>query len=313
MESLLVAIKVVYPLMIYMLIGWFIKKRGIMNKDHFKTVNETVFKVILPIGIFFDIYETDIGEVFQPKVFIFVFLGIITLFSLSCLVISRMIKDNRDATVVIQGIYRSNYALFGASIAKTICSAEGIALVAALTAVVIPTINVLAVILFETRRGGLIKPSRIFMNILKNPLVVAGLSGAVVALSGIEIPALVSQPFKTFGNIAAPLALMALGGMISAKSVMSHFRYLTIAVIGRLVVAPVLMLSAAIALGMRGDVLIALLAVFGSPTAVSSAPMAQAMGGNGELAGEIVAITSVCSIASVFLLVFALSRFGFLV
>lgn len=240
----MVAIKVVYPLMIYMMIGWFIKKRGIMNKDHFKTVNETVFKVILPIGIFFDIYETDIGEVFQPKVFIFVFLGIITLFSLSCLVISRMIKDNRDATVVIQGIYRSNYALFGASIAKTICSAEGIALVAALTAVVIPTINVLAVILFETRRGGTIKPSRILLNILKNPLVVAGLSGAVVALSGIEIPALVSQPFKTFGNIAAPLALMALGGMISAKSVMSHFRYLTIAVIGRLVVAPVLMLSA---------------------------------------------------------------------
>ena len=72
------------------------------------------------------------------------------------------------------------------------------------------------------------------------------------------------------------------------------------------------MLSTAIALGMRGDVLIALLAVFGSPTAVSSAPMAQAMGGNGELAGEIVAITSVCSIVSVFLLVFALSRFGFL-
>ena len=313
MESLIVAIKVVYPLMIYMMIGWFIKKRGIMNKDHFKTVNETVFKVILPIGIFFDIYETDIGEVFQPKDFLFVVLGIITLFCLSCFVISRIIKENRDATVVIQGIYRSNYALFGASIAKTICSAEGIALVAALTAVVIPTINVLAVVLFETRRGGTIKPSRIFLNILKNPLVVAGLSGAVVALSGIEIPALVSQPFKTFGNIAAPLALMALGGMISIKSVMSHFKYLTIVVIGRLFIAPVLMLSTAIALGMRGDVLIALLAVFGSPTAVSSAPMSQAMGGNGELAGEIVAITSVCSIASVFLLVFALSRFGFLV
>ena len=167
MESLLVAMKVVYPLMIYMLIGWFIRKRGIMKKEHFKTVNVTVFKVILPIGIFFDIYETDIGEVFQPQIFLFVFLGILVLFSLSWMIVSKIVKENRDATVVIQGIYRSNYALFGASIAKTVCDAEGIALVAALTAIVVPTINVLAVILFEVKRGGNIKFSRVFMNILK--------------------------------------------------------------------------------------------------------------------------------------------------
>ena len=129
---------------------------------------------------------------------------------------------------------------------------------------------------------------------------------------GIKIPDIISQPFITFGNIAAPLALVALGGMISAKSVMSHRKYLSIAVIGRLVFAPMLMLSSAVLLGMRGDVLIALLAVFGSPTAISSAPMAQAMGGNGELAGEIVAISSVCSILTVFLFVFTLSRFGFI-
>ena len=54
---------------------------------------------------------------------------------------------------MIQGIYRSNYALFGASIAKAVCGSKGVALVAALTAIVIPTINVLAVILFETKRG----------------------------------------------------------------------------------------------------------------------------------------------------------------
>ena len=312
MESFLVAVRVVYPLVIYMLIGWFIRKRNIMTKEHLKNLNATVFKVILPIGIFFDIYQTDIGEVFQPQVFLFVFLGIILLFSASCLVVSRIIKDYRDSTVVIQGIYRSNYALFGASIAKAVCGSEGVALVAALTAIVIPTINILAVILFESKRGGKIKVSRVFMNILKNPLVVAGVSGALAALVGLEIPDIVSQPFITFGDTAAPLALVALGGMISVKSVMNHKNYLTLTVIGRLICSPILMLSAAILFGMRGEVLIAILAVFGSPTAVSSAPMAQAMGGNGELAGEIVAITSVCSIVTVFSFVFALSRFGFL-
>ena len=77
MESFLVAVKVVYPLVIYMLIGWFIRKRNIMTREHLKNLIATVFQVILPIGIFFDIYQTDIGEVFLADVFLFVFLGII--------------------------------------------------------------------------------------------------------------------------------------------------------------------------------------------------------------------------------------------
>lgn len=75
--------------------------------------------------------------------------------------------------------------------------------------------------------------------------------------------------------------------MLSAESMMSHKRYLTVAVICRLI-----------------------LAIFGSPTAVASVPMAQTMGGNGTLAGEIVVVTTVGSILSIFLFVFALSGMG---
>ena len=70
------------------------------------------------------------------------------------------------------------------------------------------------------------------------------------------------------------------------------------------------MLTAFALAGYRGDALVAVLAVFGSPTAVASAPMAQAMGGNGSLAGRLWQWTSVCCIVTIFLFVYVLSFTG---
>ena len=65
-------------------------------------------------------------------------------------------------------------------------------------------------------------------------------------------------------------------------------------------------------LGYRGAAMAALLAVFASPTAVASTPMAQTLGGNVKLAGEIVALTTAFSVITVFLFIAALSNLGLL-
>jgi predicted permease len=53
------------------------------------------------------------------------------------------------------------------------------------------------------------------------------------------------------------------------------------------------MVVAAVLFGFRNEVLVPLLLMSGAPTAVSSYTMAQQMGGDGELAGEIVVFTTV--------------------
>ena len=56
----------------------------------------------------------------------------------------------------------------------------------------------------------------------------------------------------------------------------------------------------------------ALLALFGSPVAVSSAIMAQEMDNDGVLAGQLVVWTSFVSIATLFFFIFALRALGLL-
>lgn len=312
MGSFMMAVTVVSPLLVYMAIGAFIRKCDIFTVDNFKKLNVMIFRIFIPLALFCDVYRADLGESIRPGVFAFVMVMVLAVFVAAWISVSRRVKNPADASTIIQGIYRSNYVLFGSSVAASLCSAEGVALVAALAALVVPLFNILAVILFEVKRGGNIRPEEVIKNILKNPLVEAGILGCIFSGFHIPIPQILLQPMMKLGSIATPLALVTLGGMLSVGSIVNHRKYLIAATVGRLVAVPLVALSIAVLMGIRGNTLVAVLAVFASPTAVASGPMAQSMGGNGMLAGEIVAATSVGSIVTIFAFVFTLLQMGFI-
>lgn len=312
MDNFLLAVKVVLPLLIYMAVGFMTRRRGIFSAENFKALNRMTFRIFMPLTLFFNIYEAEMGETVRPGIFLFAVTVILLQFTVLWIGYTRSIKSKPDCATMIQGTYRSNFVLFGNVITASLSGESGLALVAALAAVVVPVFNILAVILFEVKRENELKIGRMILNIFKNPLVDAGILGAVFKVFHLPFPTLLQQPLATLGDIATPLALTALGGMLSLGSIIQHRNYLLTAVFGKLIAVPVIALSAAIMMGYRGDALVAVLAIFASPTAVASTPMAQSMGGNGELAGEIVAATSVCCIITIFLFVLFLSGKNFI-
>ena len=312
MEDLLLAAGVVLPLFVYMAVGGVIRRMSIFSLENFKALNHMVFCVFMPLTLFFNIYEADLGEVVKPGIFVFAFIFILLQYAAAWVIFTCTIREQSDAATMIQGVYRSNYVLLGNVIAGSLCGKTGLALVAALAVMVVPMFNILAVILFEVKRKNSVNFFRIIGNIFKNPLVDAGVLGGLCKIFKIVLPDFLHQPLATLGDAATPLALVTLGGILSWGSIARHGKYLITAVAGKLVIVPLMALSAAIVLGYRGDELVAVLAIFASPTAVSSTPMAQSMRGNGELAGEIVAVTSACCMGTIFLFVYFLSGLGFI-
>ena len=310
MESLLLAAGLVIPMMVYMLVGFFIRRAGILSDTDFKKLNSMLFKIMIPLSVFFDLYQCDLQTAAQPRLFAMVAAGIFLVCAVCWRIVPRLTGERRDAATIAQGIYRSNYVLFGTTIGLSLCGEQGAAVTAALVVVTVPLFNALAVILFETARNSTADPKQLLIGILKNPLILAVIAGAACNFLHVPLPELLASPLERLGSTASPLALVVLGGMLSMQSMSGHKKYLTGAVLGRLVSVPLLMLSVFALCGYRGPELVAVLAVFGSPAAVSSTPMAQAMGGNGKLAGEIVAVSSVCSILSLFCFVVALVQMG---
>lgn len=310
MQNLMMAAQVVVPLMIYMIIGALIRASGIFTVQQFKALNMLIFKVLIPLSLFFGIYDVDLAKTVVPHVFVFAAIAVPAMVAAAWILFKFLIYDKKDRATVIQGVYRSNFVLFGAAIAAELCDADGVALVGSLTALVIPMYNIFAVILFDLNSGRKIRPAELLIDILKNPLVLAGVFGVLLNICPFRIPVLITAPLETLGKTATPIALVTLGGILSIKSIMGNRRFLAAAVVGRLIVIPVIMTAIAAALDFRGKELIAILAIFASPTAVASTPMAQSMGGNGELAGEIVAMTSVFSIITIFIFTYILSGMG---
>lgn len=310
MESFRLAMSVVLPLVFYMAVGGAFRKTRILSFAACREMNAAIFRLFIPLSLFFSVYDAKIDEVFRADVFCFVLVMILVLFGITYVIGRKMIADKRDAATVIQGIYRSNFVLFGVAVAAPLCSDMGLATVGALAAFVVPLINVLAVLLFETINGGSIKTVEIIKNIVKNPLVAAGIFGMVFSFAQIRLPEMAEEPLRKLGSMATPLALVILGGMLSFESIRKHRAYLVIVTVCRLVAVPFVMITAAYAIGLRGEMLVVILSVAGAPTAVASAPMAQTMGGNAELASEIVAVTTVFSVFTIFGFVFALSALG---
>lgn len=86
---------------------------------------------------------------------------------------------------------------------------------------------------------------------------------------------------------------------------------MTISVTLRLCITPTIFLVIAYFLGFKGSTQFAILiALFATPIAVSSAPMAAQMGQDEELAGQIVVWTSALSAFSLFVIIMICASIG---
>lgn len=173
---------------------------------------------------------------------------------------------------------------------------------AALMAVITPVVNACSAVIFETYRGEKTDLRRLLRKILVNPMVLSSLLGIAFSLLRIPIPTLLKTGvLKKLSAMSMPLALIALGATFDFFDLRTYARPLLAVSVCKLAVVPALELSGAALLGIRGADLLAVAIFFGAPAAVNTYSTTAAMGGNETLAGQIVILTSVILLLTMFL------------
>lgn len=313
MSNLIVSLEVVLPLFLMLALGYLIRHFKIMDGHGFDQLNTLTFRIFLPMLIFRNIYNSDLSAAFNGKYILSGVLIAIGAFLIAMACVYFLEKDNTKRGVLVQAIFRSNFIIFGLSVATNMYGGDQCGPISMLITFIIPIFNVLAVIALETFRGGAgFNVKGILKGIATNPLIIASLLGVVILLTGLRFPSVIESTLKDITGVSTPLALIALGGSIKFSSARSNLKGLTIGILGRLVVIPGIFVPISIALGFRGVELMGLLMMLASPAAVSSYTMAQQMGGDGELAGELVVFGTIFSVVTIFLWVFLLSSLGLL-
>lgn len=180
--------------------------------------------------------------------------------------------------------------------------------------IMVSLFNVAAVIVLEMfREGGKISAKKLLLGIVKNPLLQGCVVGLLFYLLQIKLPSFIATPVSSLAGMATTLALVVLGANLRFDELRRNSRTVSVVLLIRLIFLPVVMVTFAYFIGLRGVELFLILMIFGTPVAASSYPMAQNMGGDGQLAGQLVFVSTVASLATIFAFIFALSRLGLLV
>ena len=309
MECIILAFKVVLPIMVYVTIGYILRLLKFFDEKSLKTVNNLVFKVFLPCLLFYNIYTTQIDKILDFDLIVYAVCFVSILFLLLMIFVPVFVKDNSKRGVIIQGIFRSNFVLFGMPVTISLMGEGNGGLTSIAIAFIVPLYNVLAVICLETFRKNKINIFTVLKGIVKNPLIISSVLGILFLSFGIRLPVVLSDVVRDLSKVATPLALIGLGASFTFRSVKNNLGYLSAIVLMKLIVLPVTAISiSAYVFGFRGAAIVTLISVFASPTAVSSFTMAQSMGGDSDLAAQTVVFTSVFSIITVFAVV-AVTKF----
>ena len=348
MNSLLFTINAILPILIPILVGYLLKRMGFFKEGFLDGANKLVFKVLLPVLLFSNLYLADLKDI-NWRFCGFAALSILVLFGVG-LIIVLFFKDPKQKGVILQATFRSNYAIIGIPLAVLLAGEIAGAQASIVAAISVPIFNILAVIalsIFDKGEDNKISPLKILKNIATNPLIIGVVSGVVVCLIGMGIDNLtgisgtlksvftnfdmtengkvitdnqkyglvdlsfVGTTINYIGRCATPIALIVLGGKFEFSAVKELWPQLLVTVTLRLIITPTIFLVIFYFLGYKDASSFAILiALFATPIAVSSAPMAQQMGQDDRLAGQIVVWTSALSSISLFLIILTCTLIG---
>ncbi len=311
MDNLIFSFNVVMPVFLIIGLGYFVKSNNMID-DHF--VNIAIkfnFKVGLSTLLFKNIYTAELGNAFSPKLLIFTFLSITGVVIILWLIVPLFIKDSKKASAMIHTIYRSNFVLLGIPLWINMFGESNISSISLMLPVAIPAFNLFAVIILAAfdETESVNKHTKIkstIANIMKNPLIIASLLAIITKLFSIKLPLFLENAVLSVASLGTPLALITLGAQFNFENLLKNLEYSIAAVLGRLIVVPAFVVTLSIILGFRGYELGGIFILFSSPSAVSSYIMAKEMNSNYELTGEVVVLTTLCSMFTIILGIYIL-------
>ena len=310
MENLMISANAVLPMCLVMALGYGTRRLGWLRREEISTINKIAFRIFLPCLLYYNIYCSDLSGSFDPLLMAYAVGGVLLTFghALGFTLLTEKLPERRG--VLIQGMFRSNYVIMGIPVATALLGADQLGTVSILIAVIVPLFNMLAVVVLEVFRGQKPKPLHILGQIAKNPLVIGSVLGILTLVAGIRLPHILEQTIQSVSAIASPLQLFLLGAFFQFSGLKTYRRELVTVSIAKLIVSPGLFLGLGALLGFRGVAFVSLIGIFASPTAVNSFTMAQQMGGDAELAGDIVVTTSAASILTMFFWIFLFKSLG---
>lgn len=316
MDSFLYSLNATVPVFAVMLVGYLLRRIGFLTEEFVSVANKFVFKVCLPCMLFLDLAQIDIRHQFDGAYIGFcaavTIISILSIWGLAKL----FLKDKTEVGAFVQTAYRSSAAILGIAFIENIYGNSGMGPLMIIGAV--PLYNVFAVVILtlesndETVRKDKSRIKTTFLNILRNPIIIGIALGMLASLIQITMPHMLEKSVQYLGNMASPLALIAIGAGFEGKKALAKIKPSLVAAFLKLIGLTAIFLPIAVWLGFRDQKLLALVIMLASPTTPTAYIMAKNMHGDDVLSSSVIVLTTFFSALTLTFWIFIMRYFGYI-
>jgi malonate transporter and related proteins len=209
-----------------------------------------------------------------------------------------MAIDGPAFTSVFQGSVRFNNYV-AVTLAAGLFGAQGVALAAICNAAIVPTVNVLCVLVFARHGTAQLDLRGILRQLVTNPLLLACGGGILLQALDLRIPPGLEPALRALGAASLPLGLLCVGAALNFSAARQWVGPVAASSVVKFLVMPLATVGAGLALGLHGPAFTTALLFQAMPTASSAYILARQLGGDAPLMAGITATQTVIAAAAI--------------
>ena len=288
-----------WPLFTLIVAGYYLRRWAFPNEAFWPGAERLNYFMLFPALLFSSLANAPLDNPALPRMALAVMLAL-RIAWLALLVVRRVRGWPAGRFGAFsQGILRFNTYL-GLAAVGSLFGQEGLTLAAIMLALMVPTVNVLSVWSLTAERG--VNARSLLLPILKNPLILACLGGALVNFSGLGLPGGTDRLLSLLAAASLPLGLLCVGAALKPEQLGGEIPALASNSLLRLLAMP--MLAWAVSYGLQLPTMesTVLVLFFALPTAPTAYVLTRQLGGDSQLMAGIITLQTLLAAASLPLL-----------
>ncbi len=303
------AVAVIGPVILMIGFGYGLFRYGTLDDDFVEKASRLVFNFALPALLFTTISTSSVAKLTDPKVISIGVSGTLLIFVSMLVLAPWLIKNKNDRGVVIQGAFRSNMGIIGLAYCANAYGSEGLAYGSVYLGGLTIVYNLLSVAVLNIYQNKATSYTKITKDIVSNPIILSIVAGLLVSVFNINLPSIITNSAEYFAQLTLPLALLCTGAALRFSTMRQNGMPSIFSISIKCFIYPLVLVSLAVLFGISGMPLMVVYLMAISPTAAASYVMVRKIGGNHELAAQIIAISTVISVPFTLLGFFLISSF----
>ncbi len=302
---MLTPLLVVLPIFALILVGYAVRKAGVLGPQATTELNRFVVYLALPALLFDVVAHTSWAAFYQPR--------FIAVFGLSCMIVFlgtvalrfRAPRHLADSTIDGLNAGYANAGFIGFPLCMVVFGKDSLAPTAIATLLTVCALFAVAIVMIEIGLQTEKRRSRLMLKVgrslTKNPLVMAPVAGALVMASGLALPDSIEIFLKLLGGAASPCALVALGLFLAQDTAPGRrdTPATLLFVVFKLLLQPAIALGLALAFGLSSLLTHIVVVLAALPTGTGPFMLAEFYGREASVTSKAILISTVASLVTV--------------